>query len=97
MNEFFGNEVKWGLAAASLPFLFLLLVFPPLLIAGLILVPAIGLFGWLSRELFSFLTGTGGNGPSVLRREINTAVQRELAASRDLEAEAIEILRQAGR
>ncbi len=34
MNEFFGSEVKWGLAAASLPFLFLLLVFPPLLIAG---------------------------------------------------------------
>ena len=24
MNEFFGSEVKWGLAAASLPFLFLL-------------------------------------------------------------------------
>ncbi len=48
MNEFFGSEVKRGLAAASLPFLFLLLVFPPLLIAGLILVPAVGLFGWLS-------------------------------------------------
>ena len=93
MNDFFGNEVKWGLAAASLPFLFLLLVFPPLLIV----IPAVGLIGWLSRGFFSFMTGAGGNGPSALRREINTAVERELAASRDLEAEATEVLRRAGR
>jgi len=95
MDEYFGNEVKWGLAACAIPFVALLLLFPPLFFVVIIAVPAVSLFGWLFRDVFSFLTGVGGNRPPALLTEINATVQRELAATRELQAEAAQVLRQA--